>query len=104
MLCCAFSEKSQQGSAYGNGIKAHAVYLSQYQLLPYKRIQEYFADQLQMPISEGSLYNFNQQAYEQLAAFEAISKERLVASPILHADETGININLKKSVQYRVII
>ena len=82
-------------SEYGDGIKAHAVYLSQYQLLPYKRIQEYFADQLQMPISEGSLYNFNQQAYEQLAAFEAISKERLVASPILHADETGININGK---------
>ena len=44
---------------YGNGIKAHTVYLSQYQLLPYKRIQEYFADQLQIPISEGSIYNFN---------------------------------------------
>ena len=30
-----------------------------------------------------------------LAEFEAISKEKLVASPILHADETGININGK---------
>ena len=90
-----FPKKVSKAAQYGDGIKAHAVYLSQYQLLPYKRIQEYFADQLQMPISEGSLYNFNQQAYEQLAAFEAISKERLVASPILHADETGININGK---------
>ena len=81
---------------YGKGIKAHAVYLSQYQLLPYKRIQEYFADQLHLPISEGSIYNFNKQAYEQLAVFESISKEKLVTSPCLHADETGININGKR--------
>jgi len=80
---------------YGNGIKAHAVYLSQYQLLPYKRIQEYFADQLQIPISEGSIYNFNKQAYEQLAEFETVCKENLVTSTCLHADETGININGK---------
>jgi transposase len=48
-------------------------------LLPYKRIQEYLADQLQLPVSEGSIYNFNQQAYEQLAEFETISKANLVA-------------------------
>jgi len=51
-----FPEGVTKAVQYGNQIKAHAVYLSQYQLLPYKRIQEYFADQLQMPISEGSLY------------------------------------------------
>jgi transposase len=26
---------------FGNGVKAHAVYLFQYQLLPYKRIEKY---------------------------------------------------------------
>ncbi|MCH9698522.1 MAG: hypothetical protein K0U68_10490 [Gammaproteobacteria bacterium] len=40
---------------YGDRLKAHAVYLSQYQLLSYQRIQDYFADQLQIPISQGSL-------------------------------------------------
>lgn len=90
-----FPDKVTKAVQYGDGIKAHAVYLSQYQLLPYKRIQEYFADQLQMPVSEGSLFNFNKQAYEQLSDFEAISKQRLIASPCLHADETGININGK---------
>ncbi len=90
-----FPDKVTKAVQYGDGIKAHAVYLSQYQLLPYKRIQGYFADQLGMPVSEGSLYNFNRQAYEALAVFERISKERLVASPCLHADETGININGK---------
>jgi transposase len=80
---------------YGDRLKAHAVYLSQYQLLPYKRVQEYFAAQLQIPVSEGSLYNFNMQAFEQLADFEQISKDRLAQAQIAHADETGININGK---------
>jgi transposase len=88
-----FPKGVNKAAQYGNGIKAHDVYLSQYQLLPYKRIQEYFADQLGMPISEGSIYNFNKQAYEQLAKFELINKERLINSPCLNVDETGININ-----------
>ncbi len=80
---------------YGKQIKAHAVYLSQYQLLPYKRIQEYFADQLSIPLSEGSLYNFNQKAFIELAEFEQISKDHLARASVAHADETGININGK---------
>jgi transposase len=32
---------------YGSALKAHAVYLSQYQLLPYNRIEDYFRDQVQ---------------------------------------------------------
>jgi len=78
---------------YGNQIKAHAVYLSQFQLLPYKRIQDYFADQLRIPLSEGSLYNFNVQAFAKLADFEQLSKDRLAQADAAHADETGININ-----------
>lgn len=78
---------------YGKQLKAHAVYLSQYQLLPYLRIKEYFADQLQIPLSEGSLVNFNQQAFKHLASFEPICKQRLAEASVAHADETGININ-----------
>jgi transposase len=36
-----FPDEVTKAVQYGNGIKAHIVYLSQYQLLPYKRIQEY---------------------------------------------------------------
>ncbi len=55
-----FPEGINSPIQYGASIKAHAVYLSQYQLLPYKRIEEYFADQLNIPLSAGSLFNFNQ--------------------------------------------
>ena len=81
---------------YGDKIKAHAVYLSQYQLLPYKRIQAYFADQLGIPISEGTLLNFNAQAFELLADFEQINKDQITQAAQAHADETGININGKR--------
>ncbi len=88
-----FPKGVTQAVQYGSQLKAHAVYLSQYQLLPYKRIQEYFTDQLGLPLSEGSLYNFNQHAYRRLAEFEQMSKDQLVQAEVNHADETGININ-----------
>lgn len=90
-----FPEGVAKAVQYGNRLKAHAVYLSQYQLLPYKRIQEYFADQCQIPLSEGSLFNFNQKAYQQLADFEQLSKKHLAQADCAHADETGINVNGK---------
>jgi transposase len=77
---------------YGAGIKAHAVYLSQFQLIPYNRVQDYFADQLQISISEGSIFNFNKQAFAALDVFENYAREQLIASAFAHADETGINM------------
>lgn len=80
---------------YGVNLKAHAVYLSQFQLIPYQRIQDHFRDQMQVPVSVGTLFNINQQAYELLAQFDAIAVNTLAASALLHADETGINVNGK---------
>lgn len=78
---------------YGNSVKAKAVYMSQQQLVPYDRIRDYFTDQCGIPISTGSLFNFNQEAFNLLATFESIVKRQLIAQPFLHADETGINVN-----------
>ncbi len=80
---------------YGNRVKAQAVYMSQYQLLPYERIGDYFAHQCTIAISVGSVFNFNQQAYGLLESFESIVTRQLIAQPLLHADETGINVNGK---------
>lgn len=62
---------------YGNGVKAQAVYQSQYQLIPYNRVQEYFRDQLQLPISQGSVFHFNQQAHAKRGMDAMESKEVL---------------------------
>lgn len=80
---------------YGNRVKAKAVYLSQHQLVPYDRIRDYFADQCAIPMSKGSLFNFNQEAFTLLASFESVARQQLIAQRLLHADETGINVNGK---------
>lgn len=51
----AFPDDITRPIQYGHQIEAHSVYLSQYQLLPYKRIQVYFKDQLDIPLSAGSI-------------------------------------------------
>ncbi len=58
-------------------------------------MQEHFEGQLSLPISEGSIFAYNQQAYELLEQFEQKLIVKLLASKVLHADETGINIDGK---------
>ncbi len=89
----SFPKEVTKAVQYGAGVKAHSVYMSQHQLIPYRRIQEYFRDQLGIPISEGSIYNFNQEAFGLLESFEEKVKAELANSELLHVDETGININ-----------
>ena len=91
-----FPDGVTKAAQYGAGIKAHSVYMSQFQLLPYNRIQDYFADQLQIPISEGSIFNFNKEAYRLLGGFENRVQNELAAAKVSHADETGINIGGKR--------
>jgi transposase len=81
---------------YGPKTKAMSVYMSQYQLIPYNRIEDHFSDQMGMNISTGSFFNFNKEAYDLLARFDTISKEKLISSARINADETGININGKR--------
>jgi transposase len=77
---------------YGQFIKAHAVYLSQSQLIPYERV----ANEASIPISVGSLFNFNNEAYDLLEKFDTLAKQKLIKAILAHADETGINVNDKR--------
>jgi transposase len=87
-----FPEGVTKAVQYGTGLKAHSVYMSQFQLIPYNRVQDYFADQLHIPISAGSIFNFNKEAFQLLTDFEDRVKNKLADSDFAHADETGINI------------
>ena len=87
-----FPENVTRPVQYGIGVKTNAVYMSQYQLIPYNRIEDHFRDQMGIPISAGTINNFNKDAFERLEPFEAWVKSQLSASPLIHSDETGINI------------
>lgn len=81
---------------YGNSVKAHSVYMCGFQMIPYNRITDYFLHQMKIPVSAGSIFNFNQEAYNKLALFEEIAKKQLVSASRINSDETGINIGGKR--------
>jgi transposase len=91
-----FPEGIVKAAQYGNDVKSQSVYMSQFQLIPLDRTKDYFEDQIGLPISKGSIVNFNREAYVILEGFEAWAKEQLLKAPLDHADETGINVNGKQ--------
>jgi len=54
--------------------EANAVYLSQYQLLPYERIRDHFTGPLGIPLSSGSVHNFIGEADELAQRTGALNK------------------------------
>ncbi len=60
---------------YGLSLKANAVYMSQYQLILYDRVRDHFQDQMHIPLSAGSVFNFNKEACDRLDPFEQWAKQ-----------------------------
>ena len=84
-----------QEAQYGNNVKAFAVYLQNYQMIPFARCSELIKDLTGHKISTGSLANFQAQSYNKLEVFDNKIKNLSLQSPILHADETGVRLNGK---------
>jgi len=80
---------------YGLGVKSTSVYLSQFQLIPQARVQDLLKTQYGLPLAKGSVNNFNILAARTLRDwdFKGWLRDQLFSSPVLHADETGTNIN-----------
>jgi transposase len=76
---------------YGPRCRALGVYLMQQQHLPFERTQAVFVDLFGSAASEGTLWNWQQQAYDVLAPVEAAIAEAVVGSPMVGADETPVN-------------
>jgi len=91
-----FPEGVSRPAQYGPGVKTNAVYMSMFQLIPYSRVEDHFLEQMEIPVSTGSLFNFNQEAFERLESFEHWLRRQLILSELIHADETRININGKR--------
>jgi len=85
-----------QGNApvqYGPGLKACAVELNQIQCLPFKRCAQFFREKYFLTLSPGTLVKFARQASIRLRLWEQEARANLIASPLVHADETGINVD-----------
>lgn len=100
-ICCPHCEKVNEASfpsnvkavtQYGDKLKALVSYLNTHHMLPYERITELIEDMMNHKISTGSIYNFLSQNYDNLEGFEEELKKRLLQEEVLHADETGVNV------------
>jgi transposase len=81
---------------YGQRICAAITYYSTYQLLPQQRITEAMEDLYGVHLSEGTVNTILKNAHERLAATEEAIKAAIRASPVVHADETGMYVNGKR--------
>jgi transposase len=87
-----FPASVTQPVQYGPQVKALAVYLQEYQHLPFERTQELFRDAFSLPLSEGTLATTRDTCAEQLASVAAAIHQALQAAPVAHFDETGARI------------
>jgi len=94
--CCGhstmatLSENIKAPCQYGERIQALAAYFSHQHFIPVERVCQLFIDVFGVSISAGTCANIDKRLFEQLAVFEAGLKAYLIASQVLHLDETGM--------------
>jgi transposase/regulator of replication initiation timing len=89
-----FPENVVNTVQYGENVQSIGTYLTNYQLIPYKRGAEVMHDLFGINLSQGTLVNFNTKCYANLETIENSIKEKLInESEVVHFDETGLYID-----------
>lgn len=78
---------------YGPGVRARAIYLLNYQLVPYKRGREVMNDMFGCAMSTATFNNIIKECAGNLIETELEIKERLRQSRVLNLDETGLRVD-----------
>jgi transposase len=77
---------------YGPRVKAMAVYLNNYQLIPLARICELFSDLYGQAPSESLIVSASKEVVDRITPSLAAIREQLTASSVIHCDETGLRV------------
>lgn len=91
-----FPESVKYPVQYGPNILASAIYCKNYQFIPYKRILEFFDDVMGIKICSATIIRAEKECFQNLEEFENVNQERLLTSPVIHCDETGMKIEGKR--------
>ncbi len=87
----AFPPEAAAPVQYGPRVKSVAVYLGDYQLLPFDRLAEIMRDLFACEsFSEGTLANFKADCSRRLEPVEAAIRALATAAPVAGFDETGV--------------
>ncbi len=104
VMCCPGCQAVVQASfpadvshpvQYGERMKAQAVYLNSYQLLPIARICELFEDVYGHRPSEAFVVSATQTLHQQLDPALTAIREQLTQADVVHADESGLRVEGK---------
>ena len=87
----AFPPEAAAPVQYGPRVKSVAVYLGEYQLLPFDRLAEIMRDLFACEsFSEGTLANFKADCSRRLEPVEATIRDLATDAPVAGFDETGV--------------
>jgi transposase len=81
---------------YGEGVKALAMYLLHYQLVPLERAAQLFEDLVGIPLSQGTLTSISEECDEGLEPTEEVIQEKIIESGVVNVDETGCKVGKEK--------
>jgi transposase len=100
--CCrsiekgTFPDQVRHRVQYGSGVQSLLVYLHHGQLLPYERTIDVMRDLFGQTISQGTLSNILQRTAASLEPEAEEIRSALLQSPVVHMDETGIDVLPKR--------
>lgn len=81
---------------YGKNVQALVTYLSVYQYLPANRLKVMLKDILNLPISEGTIFNIIESMSNKAQPVYQEIKNRVASSKVVGGDETGAHVNKEK--------
>lgn len=80
---------------YGAGIKAYVLNLLVAQMVPLNRVVQLLGSMLGRMLFEATLLGYIMKLYLLLEPWEHSAKEKLLAAPCVHTDETSFRVNKK---------
>jgi transposase len=80
---------------YGPRLRAYAIYLKDYALLPYHRNAQLMEDLFGVHLSPGTLVGMEQECAQRLQPIGEQLCQAVRAAEVVHFDETGVSINGK---------
>ncbi|RPJ55208.1 MAG: IS66 family transposase, partial [Dehalococcoidia bacterium] len=90
-----FPPEVSQMVQYGSRLKAQAVYLNGYNLLPLQRTAQFFADVYGQPLAEDTIRHATACIAEQVKPVNLAIAAQLRQAEVVKADETGLRVAAK---------
>jgi Transposase and inactivated derivatives len=88
-----FPENITKPVQYSQKILAIAVYLRDYQLIPYGRISKTFKDLFGLTMSPATVKRAENKCFHNLTEVTNYIKEKLIKEDVIHCDETGMRVD-----------